>query len=69
MEVPKHCAENRGQDDFSVDAEGQLPGKTQPEAVSTGGIYSFEGLQLEVRPAKRRNLSSLNGFAKRVHNG
>jgi hypothetical protein len=49
-------AKNRGQDDFSVDAEGQLPGKKQPEAVSTGGIYSFEGLQLEVRQNEENKL-------------
>lgn len=42
-----HLVGSDSQDDFSVDAEGQLPGKKQPEAVSTGGIYSFEGLQLE----------------------
>ena len=39
---------SQGNDDFSVDAEGSLPGKKHLPAVSTGGIYSFEGLQLQV---------------------
>jgi len=41
-----HLMANDSNDDFSVDAEGHLPANKQ-EAVSTGGIYSFEGLQLE----------------------
>eukprot|EP00438_Fugacium_kawagutii_P013050 Skav235117 [mRNA] locus=scaffold3581:178430:191097:- [translate_table: standard] len=41
------AAKNESNDDFSVDAEGHLPTNKPQEAVSSGGIYSFEGLQLE----------------------